>query len=336
VALVSTILPGASDTYIIPALEEASGRRLGPLLGYAYNPSFIALGAVAKGFEEPDYVIIGSRDEQTWKELEALHQPMVRNGAPFIRMTPVEAEITKIACNTHETMRVSFANMIFALCSELPGTDVDRITAALGNRLGHRFFKGAVPYGGPCWPRDNRAFAKFLDLVGVPSHLPQAVDLYNEAHGDFVLRQLLAATKRGTRVGILGLSYKPGTSVIEHSFAVELAQKLAEEGRAVIAWDPLAADEVRRVLGCSIDYAATAEDCLQKAEFTVILNPMQELAEVDWAAGKDTTVLDPWRCLPKPAVSLLGSYIPMGRSKPDDLAEWISSRLGERFHILNS
>src|SRR5581483_1469627 len=140
----------------------AAGRRIGDRLGYCYNPSFIAQGEVLKGFLAPDYILIGEADEASGTTIAAIHRRIVDNDAPVTRLTPTEAELTKIASNTHETMRVAFANMLLALCNEVPEANVDRVTEALTYRLGRRFFKGAVPYGGPCWPRDNRALASFM------------------------------------------------------------------------------------------------------------------------------------------------------------------------------
>src|SRR5205807_811400 len=106
VALISTVLPGSSDKVIMPRLELASGRKIGEELGYAYNPVFIALGDVVNGFEVPDYLLIGEATRAAGEAVQAMHRTMVRNGAPVTRMSPAEAEIAKIASNTHETMRV--------------------------------------------------------------------------------------------------------------------------------------------------------------------------------------------------------------------------------------
>src|SRR5947209_7174547 len=185
VAIVSTMLPGSSDYRVIPALEAAAGRKIGDGLGYCYNPSFIALGEIVKGIEQPDYVLIGQASSASGDLVLEAHRTMMRNGAPIARMGPVEAEITKIASNTHETMRVSFANMLFSVCSEVPGANVDRITEALAHRMGRRFFKGAVPYGGPCWPRHHVAVPVCMEAIHTPSRLPPAVDLFNDDHGQY-------------------------------------------------------------------------------------------------------------------------------------------------------
>lgn len=334
VAIVSTVMPGSSDTRIIPRLEEASGRKIGHGLGYCYNPSFIALGEIVKGIEQPDYLLIGEKDRQSGEIVLAAHQSMMRDGSPIARMSPVEAEITKIASNTHETMRVSFANMLFSICSEVPGANVDRITEALAHRMGKRFFKGAVPYGGPCWPRDNVALTAFMDAIGTPSRLPQSVDLFNSEHGRYVLRKILSLSRADQRVGILGLAYKPGTPSIDRSFAIDLAAWLAQEGRRVSAWDPLAIPEARRALGDGVRFTDSAEECLRESKLAVVVNPLKELKDIDWSAAAATTVVDCWRCLPPEAVGRVARYVPLGQGPDDDVAAWVRRKVGDDFDHL--
>lgn len=336
VSVASTLLPGASERYVIPALEAASGRRIGDGLGFCYNPSFIALGEIVKGMETPDYALIGEADRKSGDRLEALHKSMIRNDAPVVRMKLIEAEISKIACNTHETMRVSFANMLFSLCAEVPGADVDKITGALSYRMGQRFFKGAVPYGGPCWPRDNRALSVFMDAVGVPSLMPRTIDLVNAEHGQYLLRKLLSETQADETVGLLGLSYKPGTPVIERSFGVDLAGWLAAEGRRVIGWDPMAMEEARKVLGDRVGYARSAEACLSQSRVAVVINPMKEFATIDWSAAAKTRVLDPWRCLAPADVQKIGKYLALGQGNDQPVREWLSGDLERRMCLLNA
>lgn len=336
VSIISTMLPSASEGFLIPALEEISGRKVGDGLGYCYNPAFIALGEVVAGFETPDYVLIGEADQASGDRIAAIHQTMVRNSAPVARMKPIEAEIAKIASNTHETMRVAFANMLFSLCSEVPGANVDRITGALAHRMGRRFFKGAVPYGGPCWPRDNRALAVFMDAVGVPSILPRTIDIANAEHGQYLLRKVLSAVEPGETVGLLGLSYKPGTPVIERSFGIDLAGWLAAEARNVVAWDPLAMDEARRALGDRITYSDSAEACLNASKAAIVINPMREFEAVDWSTAKQTCVLDPWRCLSAAAIAEVGSYVPLGQGSEPAEGPWLAGGFKERLQHLNN
>lgn len=313
VSVVSTVLPGSSESELIPALERASGRKIGQGLGYAYNPSFIAQGEVMKGIVTPEYAIIGESDPAAGELVDSITKRLIENNAPVVRLTPVEAEITKLASNTHETMRVAFANMLLALCNEVPDANVDKITGALAYRLGHRFFKGAVPYGGPCWPRDNQALAAFMDLLGVPSVLPNAIDQANHYHGRYVLREILESVPRGGSVGLLGLAYKPGTSIIERSFGIDAARWLAAEGRTVVGWDPEANGEAKAALGDRIQIVDQPADCFG-CDAVVILLPLAGLRTVDWSAAK-TLVIDTWRVLTPEQQAAVGAYLPMGRDR---------------------
>lgn len=334
VAVVSTMLPGSSDMRVIRCLEESSGRKIGEGLGYCYNPSFIALGEVVKGIEHPDYVLIGEAGSQSGDLVLRAHRTMMRNAAPIARMSPIEAEITKIASNTHETMRVSFANMLFSVCSEVPGANVDRITEALAHRMGRRFFKGAVPYGGPCWPRDNVAFSVFMEAIHTPSRMPRAVDLFNEDHGRYILRKVLSLTRAGEMVGILGLAYKPKTACIERSYAVQLADWLLKEGRCVIGWDPLAIPETQAALGDRMIFATSAEGCLRQSGVAIIVNPLSDIEEIDWTVARKTTVIDCWRCLPERVTMQLQNYVPLGQGPNSDVTAWIEQSIGEYFNLL--
>lgn len=334
IAIVSTVLPGSSEGRIIPRLEQASGRKIGQGLGYCYNPSFIALGEIVKGIEQPDYLLIGESDPASGEIVLAAHRTVTRNGAPIARMSPVEAEITKIASNTHETMRVSFANMLFAICSEVPGTNVDRITEALAHRMGRRFFKGAVPYGGPCWPRDNVALTAFMEAIGAPARLPHAVDLFNAEHARGILRKILHLTAVGQAVGVLGLAYKPGTPSTERAFGTDLATWLAKEGRRVIGWDPMAMEEAKRVTNGAVEFADSAEDCLHRSRVAIIVNPLKEFNSVDWSAARQTTVVDCWRCLSPEAIGHAAEYVPLGQGPSVAVPAWLEQQIGSDFDLL--
>lgn len=336
VALVSTVLPGSSERTIIPALEEASGRTIGRGLGYCYNPSFIALGEIVQGIERPDYVLIGESDTPAGSLVLAAHQALIPKTTPVARMRLIEAEITKLASNTHETMRVSFANMLLSVCSEIPDANVDRITGALAHRMGHRFFKGAVPYGGPCWPRDNEALSAFMDSIGVSSRMPRNVDLFNAEHGRYVLRKVLEIAEPGVTVGLVGMAYKPGTGVIERAYGVDLASWLLVERRTVIAWDPLALGEVKQAMNGGLLYADSLNECIARSDVAVIVNPLKELANADWSLADDKTVLDCWRVLEPYQTKAIGRYIALGQGPHDNQGFWLDGNIGKRLSLLTN
>ena len=336
VAMVSTILPGTSDSRFIPLLEQASGRKIGDGLGYCYNPAFIALGEVVKGFEQPDYLLVGESDVRSGNIIIDIHNKMIRNNVPLARMSSIEAEITKIASNTHETMRVSFANMLLSVCAEVPGANVDRITSALAHRMGRRFFKGAVPYGGPCWPRDNLALSVFMDMIGAPSQLPRTVDMSNSEHGRYVLRKILDVARAGCKVGVIGLAYKPGTNVIERSYSIDLVGWLLAEGREVLVWDPQAMEGSRKIVGKDVIFCPDAESCLARSNVAVITLPLPQLPSIDWSQAKNATVVDCWRVLPVTAQQAVGRYVPLGIGRDEDKSRWIDRIGANRFDLLTN
>lgn len=336
VCVVSTVLPGSSELFIVPELEKASGRRVSRDFGYCYSPAFIALGEVVTGFVSPSYILIGETDQRSGDIAEAIAGTMITNDAPVERMTLAEAEISKLASNAHETMRVSFANMLLQICHELPGVAVDSITNTLRYRMRDRNFKGAVPYGGPCWPRDNLALSAFMECLGISGALPLSTHQFNQDHSVFVTERILQLTKKGETIGILGLAYKPGTPVTECSFALDLAGWLAEKGRAVLAWDPMVTEGTDTTLPSSIRIADTLEDCVEQAAVVVIVNPLQEVLDADWKIAGDRLIIDCWRCLEEPQIRLISKYHGLGAgalSKGSSLSERIEF---EKFCILSA
>src|SRR5262249_2828965 len=155
----STVMPGSTGGEIQAELERASGRKIGPDLGLAYNPEFIALGTVVRDMLRPDFILIGESDKQTGDLLEAIYERSCDNDPAIRRMSFVNAELTKISVNTYVTTKISYANMLAEMCDRLPGADVDVVSAAVGSdsRIGSKYIKGAIGYGGPCFPRDNKA-----------------------------------------------------------------------------------------------------------------------------------------------------------------------------------
>src|SRR3954468_4334461 len=176
VVVTSTVMPGSCDAEIRAAFERTSGRRVGDSLGLCYSPEFIALGSVIRDMLEPDMVLIGESDPRAGSVLEGVYRGVCENDPPFQHMTLVNAELTKIAVNTYVTMKISYANALADICERLPGADVDAVTDAVGmdSRIGRKYLRGAIAYGGPCFPRDNKAFALVARDRGTEALLAEA------------------------------------------------------------------------------------------------------------------------------------------------------------------
>ena len=319
VVVASTVMPGSCEAEIRPALERASTRRVGETLGLCYSPEFIALGNVIRDLLEPDMVLIGESDARAGDILEQLHSGVCENDPPFRRMSLVNAELTKIAVNTYVTMKISYANTLADLCERLSGADVEAVTEALGldSRIGRKYLRGAIAYGGPCFPRDNKAFGVFARDHGAEPLLAEATDLINTAQTDRLARVVQSRLKVGDAVGVLGLAYKPDTGVIDESPGVALARLLGEAGYEVHVYDPVAMDAALDVLGGLAHGSASAADVLTRSAVTVITTPWPEFAELPIHAIKREgrpVVIDCWRLLPNEGYEDVIEIVRLGKA----------------------
>jgi UDPglucose 6-dehydrogenase len=317
VVVASTVMPGSCDAEIRPALESASGRRVGENLGLCYSPEFIALGNVIRDMLEPDMVLIGESDAVAGEILERLYSGVVENDPPFRRMSLVNAELTKLAVNTYVTMKISYANALADMCERLPGADVEQVTNALGldTRIGGKYLRGGLAYGGPCFPRDNKAFGVLARDLGAEPLLAEATDAVNAAQTDRLARAVQSRLEPGSTVGILGLSYKPDTGVVEESPGVALANVLATAGYEVRVYDPVATEAALSALGDAAQACSSAAELLAQSDVAVITTPWPEFAELAVErAGRPTVVIDCWRQLPTAASNGTVEIVHLGRA----------------------
>jgi UDPglucose 6-dehydrogenase len=317
VVITSTVMPGSTGGEIREALERQSGRRLGPHLGLCYNPEFVALGSVVRDMLRPDMILIGESDEKAGEVLAAVYRRSCDNEPMIHRMNFVNAELTKIAVNTFVTTKISYANMLADICDRLPGADVEAVTQAIGSdsRIGTRYLKGAVGYGGPCFPRDNVAFASLARGLGARAELAEATDTLNRHQVDRVTRHITGRVVPGATVGVLGLSYKPDTGVVEQSQGVALVERLMAQGFHVVAYDPKAIAAAQKALLQPFEAAASAEECIRASSLVVVMTAWEEfrsLAPAAFArAAERVTVLDCWRIIP-PDVAAVADIVYMG------------------------
>jgi UDPglucose 6-dehydrogenase len=313
----STVMPGSCDGEIRETLERASSRVVGETLGLCYSPEFIALGNVIHDMLEPDMVLVGASDARAGDVAERLYRGMVDNDPPFRRMSLVNAELTKIAVNTYVTMKISYANALADICERLPGADVDAVTDALGldTRIGRKYLRGAIAYGGPCFPRDNKAFATLTRDLGAEPLLAEATDAVNIAQTDRLARIVQSQLPDGGAVGILGLSYKPDTSVIEESAGVALGRILVEAGYNVHIYDPVATDAALAALGDAAHGAASAREVLDQSDVVVITTPWPEFADLPLAdESARPVVIDCWGIVPAERLPEPTTVIRLGRA----------------------
>jgi UDPglucose 6-dehydrogenase len=318
VVLTSTVMPGATEGPVLRALEDSSGKRVGTDIGLCYSPEFIALGSVIRDFLHPDFLLIGQSDEKAGATLARIYRNVVNNDPPIAQLNFVNAELAKISVNTFVTTKIAFANMLARICERLPGASVDDVTSALGldSRIGAKYLRGAISYGGPCFPRDNKALAALARSLDAPAYVAEATDETNREGIARLADLVVDRAPSGGAIAVLGLSYKPNTDVVEESPGLYLAQSLAERGLAVEVFDPAGMPNARRVLGDDVRYAASAEEAVREADVVVIATAWQEFArlapDVFGRDGSPRVLIDCWRVLDAEKFGDVVSYVALG------------------------
>lgn len=305
VCLTSTVMPGTTGGPVRSALERASGKVCGVDFGLCYNPEFIALGSVIRDFLNPDFLLIGESDARSGNILQEIYKRVCENTPAIARMNFINAEIAKLSINTYVTTKISFANMLARVCERLPEANVDVVTAALGldSRIGPKYLKGALSYGGPCFPRDNLALAALAQKVGAPADIAQVTDRFNRSQIEWLADLVENHSVHGGIAGILGLTYKTNTDVVEEAAGLLLARELASRGVSLVVYDPAGIRNSAAVLDHKVQFASSAQECIAQADVVVIATAWPEfcsIPRVQWARNSSPrTVIDCWRALPQ-------------------------------------
>jgi UDPglucose 6-dehydrogenase len=318
VALSSTVMPGSTGGKLLPLLEKASGKQCGKDFGLCYNPEFIALGSVIRDMLNPDMILIGEHDSRSGDNLVSLYAGVCESRTTVARMNFVNAELTKLSVNTFVTTKISYANMLAQLCETFPGADVDVVTAAIGSdsRIGRKYLRGALGYGGPCFPRDNVAFASLARQRGVPAHLAEATDALNRRQAPRLADMILSRLPESGVAGILGLAYKPDTNVVEESQGLALAQNLLSRNARVVVYDPAAMDNARLHLTGRVTFAASLEQCVSQSDVLAITTAWSQFNQISPGSlnrsHRRPTVIDCWRILPREKFEAVAHYMTLG------------------------
>lgn len=292
IVIVSTVMPGATEGDIKTALARALGEENMDRVGMCYSPEFIALGTVVQDMRHPDMILIGESDSRSGELLESILKSTTKNDPPVYRMPIVDAEIAKISINTYITMKISYANQLAEICEAIPGADARVVAEAVGadSRIGPKYITPATAYGGPCFPRDTKAFF----ALGLDAHMMAHLADVTERINDRQVTRLaieIATRRKSENVGVLGLSYKAGTYVSECSAGVRLVHELRELGRTVFCYDPRAEKAVEQ-------QSTTAEAVIEQSDTIVIMTAWPEFRNLPLGLFAGKTVYDCWAILP--------------------------------------
>jgi UDPglucose 6-dehydrogenase len=275
------------------------------LFDVASNPEFLREGTAVVDFLHADRVVIGVDTDRAGNLLRAIYEPLtsgryyqsanavpgartVADPPPLLQTSTKAAELIKHASNAFLAMKISFINVVSNIC-EAVGADVEQVSKGIGSdeRIGPKFLKAGIGYGGSCFPKDVAAFRYVAEQMGIEFGLLREVENINTEQKRRFFQKVRSAlwTFRGKKLGILGLAFKGGTDDIRESPAIDLIAQFLAEGCVVSVYDPAAMDRAKPVLppSPSLSYAKDAYDAASDADALLILTDWQEFAELDLA-----------------------------------------------------
>ncbi len=231
------------------------------------NPEFLKEGAAIEDFMRPDRVVIGTDSEQAAHAMRTLYAPFNRTHDRVIVMSIRSAEMTKYAANALLATKISFINEISRLC-EAYGADVEEVRNGIGSdsRIGYKFIYPGVGYGGSCFPKDIKALIHMSSAVAYDSRILKAVEAVNQDQKHLLVQKLIShfgQNLKGKTFAVWGLAFKPQTDDMREAPATVIIRALIAAGAKVRAFDPVAMNEAKRILGnlegfilCSDEYEA--------------------------------------------------------------------------------
>jgi len=252
----------------------------------ASNPEFLKEGAAINDFLKPDRIVIGLDSKRAEKIMRRLYKPFLLNGHPIIFMDITSAEMTKYAANSLLATKISFMNEIANLC-EVVGADVNMVRRGIGSdtRIGNKFIYPGAGYGGSCFPKDVKALIRTGDEYERSLEILKAVELVNDRQKLMIpwkLKRHFGDSLKGKRIGLWGLSFKPHTDDMREAPSIRIIEELTAEGVEIRAYDPVAIEEARRILGDKIELCNDKYETMVDADGLIVVTEWPEFRVLNY------------------------------------------------------
>jgi UDPglucose 6-dehydrogenase len=243
------------------------------------NPEFLKQGAAVEDFMKPDRIVVGADDVRPAEIIRELYAPFVRTGSPVLIVDVRTAEMLKYAANAFLAARISFMNEIANLCERV-GANVDMIRKGLASdsRIGPAFLFPGVGYGGSCFPKDVRALIDTGRQHRYDMKILEAVDEVNSDQAKLFVEKVRNHFKgdlRDKRFGVWGLSFKPRTNDMRDAPSIKIIESLLSDGATVIAYDPEATEEAKKIFGTRVELVTSNYGCVGSADALLIVTEWQ-------------------------------------------------------------
>lgn len=258
----------------------------GTAVELAWNPEFLREGYAVADTLQPDRLVFGAESHWATEQLKAAFAPVLERGTPLVECDLATAELVKVAANSFLATKISYINAMAEVC-EATGADVNLLSRALSydERIGGRFLKPGLGFGGGCLPKDIRAFAARAEELGVGQavsflHQVDAINGRRRTRTVDLVREVVGGDLRGVRVAALGAAFKPNSDDIRDAPALDVARMLHEEGAIVSVYDPEAMANARKAYP-DLSYAASLPEALHGADVVVLLTEWAQFRDAD-------------------------------------------------------
>jgi UDPglucose 6-dehydrogenase len=322
----STVPVGTADKVRAAIAEELKLRKMDTPFSVVSNPEFLKEGAAVEDFMRPDRIVVGADNDETIDVMRQLYAPFQRNHDRIMVMDIRSAELTKYAANAMLATRISFMNEL-ALLAEKLGADIESVRRGIGSdpRIGYQFLYPGIGYGGSCFPKDVQALQRTGQEVGIAMKLLDAVERVNYAQKHVLTEKIVArfgADLKGKTFAMWGLAFKPNTDDMREAPSLVLIDDLTKRGAKIVAFDPVAISEAKRMLGSNVNvsFADSPMSALKDCDALLIVTEWKTFRAPDFAAMKvqlkSPIVFDGRNLYEPAAMRELGfSYYPIGRAQ---------------------
>ena len=288
----STVPVGTAQLVRSTIQAELDKRGLDIVFDVASNPEFLKEGDAVNDFMKPDRVVVGVESKKAEEIMARLYRPFLLNNFRVIFMDIASAEMTKYAANAMLATRISFMNDIANLCEKV-GANVNMVRKGIGSdsRIGSKFLYAGCGYGGSCFPKDVKALIRIGENAGHKMRIISAVEEVNEDQKTVLFHKLNRYFKgdiKGKTIALWGLSFKPETDDMREAPSIVIVNKLLEAGCKVQAYDPIAMQEAKRILGNSITYCEDVYSTVNNADALVVVTEWKEFRVPVWDTIRKT------------------------------------------------
>ncbi len=276
----STVTPPSIRDVLEPAIRTGSDSN--DAIEIAMNPEFLREGTAVSDFQNPDKLVVGTDSEWSTDQLVSVYEPLLEAETPIVDTDPETASMIKYANNAFLASKVSLINDLGNICKEF-NLNAYEVADAIGldDRISERFLRSGLGWGGSCFPKDTAAIRAAAREQGYDPLMLNSATEINDRQPDRLLSLLDSHVDvANERVAVLGLAFKPGTDDIRNSRAIPVIEGLQARGATVVAYDPVATDNMRERFP-EVEYVDSPRTALEDASAALVVTDWPEITELD-------------------------------------------------------